>query len=291
MIYCRALLAILFCATCLGSLAQKTAPRGPVVRQVDHILIESTDPEPLFNFFADTLLLPVAWPLSESGGYVSGGLGAGNVNLEFFRYAAPTRTSVRKAKEARYAGLAFEPYPLPGALRELQARGISHAPPEPAISILPDGSKGTAWTTVVLSSFARPGMSIFLYEYSPAFLKVDVRRKQLGNRLTLNQGGPLGVQSVREIVVATSSYEKDASAWNKLLGKQTASGSWQPIGGPAIRLVRDSGDGVRELVFKVASLDRAKAFLKKARLSGAVSARRVVLDSAKIQGLRIRLEN
>jgi hypothetical protein len=32
------------------------------------------------------------------------------------------------------------------------------------------------------------------HEYSPEFLKVDVRRKQLGNRLLLNGGGLLGIQ-------------------------------------------------------------------------------------------------
>ena len=290
MLYRRVVPAIaVLCAIGPGSFAQKAVPRAPVIRQVDHILVESRDPKPLFDFFAETLLLPVAWPLAESAGFLSGGLGAGNVNLEFFRTPSRAPASARKDARARYAGLAFEPYPLTGALRELEARGIPHDPPESYASILPDGTRGAAYVTVALSSFARPGMSIFLYEYSPAFLKVDVRRKQLGNRLTLNNGGPLGLQSVREIVVATSRYEEDAAAWSKLLGKQTASGNWQPVGGPAIRLARDSGDGIRELVFKVASLDRAQVFLKKARLSGTVSAKRIFLDPAKIQGLRIQL--
>ncbi len=33
----------------------------PVIRHVDHILIESTEPVALFRFFAGTLQLPVAW--------------------------------------------------------------------------------------------------------------------------------------------------------------------------------------------------------------------------------------
>ncbi|HQH26375.1 MAG TPA: hypothetical protein PLP17_03180, partial [Oligoflexia bacterium] len=69
--------------------------------------------------------------------------------------------------------------------------------------------------------------SIFLYEYSPAFLRVDVRRKQLGNRLTLNKGGPLGIQSVYEIVLAAPNVEREKAAWKQLLGEPTPAGHWK----------------------------------------------------------------
>ncbi|HSW38776.1 MAG TPA: hypothetical protein VLL97_04720, partial [Acidobacteriota bacterium] len=76
--YRIALTAALCVGLSLGAPAQEERPRGPVIRQVDHILVESGNPGALFGFFTDTLQLPIAWPLAENHGYVSGGVGAGN---------------------------------------------------------------------------------------------------------------------------------------------------------------------------------------------------------------------
>jgi len=283
------LIAVLSNAVCFPASAQTLGRRGPIVRQVDHILVESGDSRALFSFFADTLQLPVAWPLADNRGYASGGLGAGNVNLEIFRYA--DQKNSRDVPQSRYAGLAFEPYPLSDALREMKLRGIPQGLSEPYVSTLPKGSQGVLWTTVTLPSFSRPGMSIFLYEYSREFLKVNVRREQLGNRLMLNRGGPLGFQSVKEIVIAATNLQKEKSSWTQLLGKPTPSGTWRAGTGPAIRLIPGPSDQIRELVCKVESLDRAKIFLKKNRLVGSATSNEVSLNLSAVQGLIIRLVN
>ncbi len=284
-----AFLAILSGVIVLAASAYEAKRKGPVIRQVDRILVECSDPKALFSFFSGTIQLPEAWPLADNGGFISGGLGAGNVIIEFFRYASPKGTPARKIREARFSGMAFEPYPLSNALQELQVRGIPYSPPEPYISTLPKGSQGTLWTTVVLPSFSRPDMSIFLYEYSPAFLNVDVRRKQLGNRLTLNNGGPLGFLSVSEVRIAAANLEKEKSAWRQLLGEQAPSRIWPVGGGPAIRLVQGLKDQIQEIAFKVESLDRARAFLKKNNLLESVLSKEVFINPLRIQGLRIRL--
>ena len=258
------------------------AKRSPVVRQADHILIESGNPKILFNFLTETLQLPIAWPIAEYQGFVSGGIGAGNVNLEIIRY-----TSTPRNRNARYFGLAFEPYPLADALRELQLRAIPHSTPEPYASTLPSGSRGTAWTTVALPSFSRPGMSVFLCEYNPLFLKAEVRRKQLANRLTLSKGGPLGLFSVSEIIIATTNMKRDSTAWSALLGKPAQTGAWRAGAGPAIRLVPGGRDGIREITLAVESPDRAKDFLRKSKLMGAASGKGVMFNTSRVQGLRI----
>jgi hypothetical protein len=188
-------IAVLSCFPGTLLLSQRTTP---VIRQVDHILVESRDPKALFSFFADTLQLPVAWPLTENKEYITSGIGAGNLNLELFRYPG------RRMSATNFYGIAFEPYPLADALRRLQSLNIPHNPPDVTNSVLPNGTSGVAWTTVALPTLSRSSMSLFLYEYSPAFLKVEVRRKQLGNRLKLSNGGPLGLQSVSEIVIGTT---------------------------------------------------------------------------------------
>ncbi len=284
-----AFIVILLGTAYIQAAAQKTPRRGPIIRQVDHILVESVDPGSLFAFFADTLQLPVAWPLADSGGFISGGLGAGNVLLEVFRYADREGEGTPKSIQARYVGIAFEPYPLKGALSELEIRGIPHNAPESRVSTLPDGSEGTFSTTVALPSFSKPGISIFLYEYSPEFLKPEVRRRQLGNRLALNEGGPLGLKTVRRIVLASTDYKKDKALWDRLLGTRTPTGEWRAGEGPAIALVQSSSDGIQRIVLSVESLDQAEAFLQQKQMLGSVSAEEVCLNASKVQGLRICL--
>jgi hypothetical protein len=278
-------------AVILGSavFAQNLKRRAPIIRQVDRILIESGDPQALFDLFSAEFQLPVAWPLAENQGSVSGSVGTGNINIEIFRYALKKGESARATSRAHYAGLALEPYALSKALPELKARGISFSAPEPYVSTLPNGTQGALWTTVQLPSFSTAGTSIYLYEFSSAFLQVDVRRKQLGNRLILNNGGPLGILSVREIVIAATSAGRDKAAWTRLLGEPAAGGNWSLSAGPAIRIVPGAEDQIQKIIFQVKSLSQAKAFLASKQMLGAASAKEIALKPTKLQGLTISL--
>jgi hypothetical protein len=269
--------------------AQTGMRKGPIVRQVDRILIESSNPKALFAFFSVDLQLPEAWPLAETQGYMSGTLGAGNVNIEVYRYRQREVVPAGKTTAAHFAGLALEPYPLAETLRELKVSGMVHSPPQPTFSTLPNGTKSVAWTIVPLPSLSKSGMSIFLYEYSQAFLKVDVRRKQLGNRLTLNNGGPLAIQSVREVVMSAANFEQEAAAWQQLLGPQTASGHWNLGTGPSIRVIPGPQDRIQKIVLQVRSLAQARTFLKDKQLLGSASTKEISIDPSKIQGLSIAL--
>jgi hypothetical protein len=271
-----------------GTSEQRTRRRSPIVYQVDRIQIESHDPKALFDFLADTLHLPVVWPITEHPTYISGCVSTGDVNFELYRYVK------RKYPEgggstARFTGLAFEPYPLEESLQELRIAGIPSSPPQTYESTLPDGTQGLAWTTVALPSLSSPSLSIFLYKYSNRFLNVTIRRRQLGNRLTLQGGGPLGIKAVHEIVLATNTWKEDQSKWTGLLGKATAAGSYDAVQGPTIRLLRGPGRRLHKVVLKVESLDRARAFLEKTKLLGPTSTTEIFLNPASIQGLKISL--
>jgi hypothetical protein len=284
-------LTITFLLLTLASIAaaQTGMQKGPIVRQVDRILIESGSPEALFKFLAADLQMPEAWPLAENRGHISGGLGGGNVTVEIYQNVQRKRVPAQKIALARFAGLALEPYPLEDALLEMKAGGIPYGSPQPTVSTLPDGTRGVVWTTVPLPAFSKSGLSIFLYEYSHAFLKVDVRRKQLGNRLTLNNGGPLGIQSVREVVLSAARFGQERAAWNRLLGPQTSSGNWSLGTGPAIRVVSGSQDSIQKLIIQVRSLAQARAFLRKINLLGPASANVASINPSGIQGLSISL--
>ncbi len=266
-----------------GAAAQTSTRRIPVFRQVDHILIESQDPKALFNFCVDTLRLPVDLQFSGNRGFVS----AGNVSLEVFRYAEQQSGSGRKGQGARYSGLSFEPNPLPAVLNELKFRGIRFSSPETFESILPNGTRGIASTRVGLPSVSNPETYIFLLEYSPEFLQVDVRRKQLLNQLAFAKGGPLGILSVDEILITTTNLPKDKANWGALFGRTAGPERWRAGEGPAIRLAAGKMNEIREIVFKVGSLDRAKVFLKKSGLLGPASEGGILISPSKVQGLRI----
>lgn len=286
------LASILIAGVCLTAPSQSGNPKlKPVVRQADHVLIQSSDPAYLFDFLAGTLQLPVAWPVAEYSGFVSGGVGAGNVNIEVLRLADPKSTAPGGLAQARFIGLAFEPFRLADCLPELQARGIEHGPPQAYISALPNGSRGTLWTHVVLPQLSKPGLSVFLCEYNPAFLHAEIRRNQLGGQLVLKRGGPLGIKSVREIVIGAKNPKTWSPEWQRLLSPsaQSPAALWQAGSGPAIRLVSDSSDRIQRIIFRVVSLKAARSFLAENQLLGATSADEVAIMPGKIQGLCIYL--
>ncbi len=287
-----ALAPLLITAISFGAPAQTVRQRmKPVIRQVDHILVETSDPTYLYDFFAETLQLPVAWPMADYSGFTSGGVGAGNVNIEVLRFADRQGSSSGSRAEARFMGLALEPYQLADCLPDLAARGITYGPPQTHVSTLPDGSQGTLWTHVVLSRLSRPDLLVFLCEYSSAFLHAEIRRNQLAGQLALRNGGPLGIRSVREVVIGTRNVGSCGDEWRKLLTPSSASSKalFRAGSGPAIRLVPASSDRIQRIVLEVDSLEPAKEFLSGKRLLGAASAEGIAIDPPGIQHLSIHL--
>ena len=77
--------AIGFCAMSAVCAAQAPIQTPNIVKQVDHILIASSEAKELFTLLSDTFQFPVVWPMSDYGGFASGGVAVGNVNLEVLR--------------------------------------------------------------------------------------------------------------------------------------------------------------------------------------------------------------
>lgn len=278
----------------IRSAAQDEKPASPAIRQVDHVMIKADDPERLYSLFTKTLGLPAAWPLaSYGGGFTSGGVGLGGVNIEVIRFGERKGTPSGKPTDARLVGIALEPTPLDDCLAELEKRGITHGGKRPYVSAAPDGSQRRLWTTVTLLQFSEPDQSagVFLCEYNPSFVNVEERRKQLREELTAARGGPLGVDSLKEILVGTTDLEESKGLWRRLLEPAPSSepGAWQPGRGPAIRLIRASEDTIQGLVIRVSSLAKAEDFLREHDLLGTASEEEATIDPSKIGGLNIRL--
>ncbi len=64
--------------------SSQTRATSQPIRQIDHIMIRTGDPRELYAFFAETLQLPIAWPMtSPRAGVMTGGVGFGNVKKRF----------------------------------------------------------------------------------------------------------------------------------------------------------------------------------------------------------------
>ena len=270
--------------------SQSAAPAP--IRQIDHIMIRTDDPRELYAFFADVLQLPVAWPLmSPRPGVTTGGVAFGNVNVEAIQVPG------QRDKAPRLLGFAFEPSPLDECLAELDRRGITYGERRPLVSVGSNGSRNVQWTNVTLRQFsdsdgpADGTMYIFLSEYNPTYVDVGQRRARLRKELAESGGGPLGVVAVKEMVVGLTDLEAARRLWQKLLDPVPPSmpDVWQVGDGPGIRLVPARENAIRTLVVSVASLPKAKSFLRGRSLLGSESDEAATVDSSKIGGLDIRL--
>jgi hypothetical protein len=271
--------------------SQTRATMQPI-RQIDHIMIRTGDPSGLYSFFAETLRLPTAWPMtSPRAGVTTGGVGFGNVNVEAIQ--VPGQTDPRP----RLVGFAFEPTALDESLIELNRRGLTSGERRPLVATAPDGSKRTLWTNVTLRQFsdsdnpADATIHIFLSEYSATYVNVEERRARLRSQLINSGGGPLGVVDVKEVIIGAVDLEVARPLWQKLLDPtpSATSNTWHIGNGPAVRLVPGNQNRIQALLIRVASLERAKAFLRERQLLGADAAGQVTIDPSKVGGLDLRL--
>ena len=288
---CVALLLVSL-STVDGSESSSQTGATQPIRQIDHIMIRMGDPRELFTFFAETLQLPIAWSLtSPRPGVMTGGIGFGNVNVEAIQF--PGQTDARP----RLVGFALEPSALDESLIALRRRGLTFGERRRLVATGPDGSKRTLWTNVTLRQFsdsdspADATIHIFLSEYSPTYVNVDERRARLRAQLVNSGGGPLGVVDVKEVIIVAVDVDTARRLWQRLLDPtpSATSNTWQIGTGPAVRLVPANDNRVQALLIRVASLERAKAFLREKQLLRVDAAEQVTIDPSKIGGLDLRL--
>lgn len=266
-----------FCALLVAGATESPRQTRNVVRQIDHILIVSSEAEELFSLLSDTFQLPVAWPMSDYGGFASGGVAVGDVNLEVIKDSKPGQGTAK----SRWTGFAFEPEPLRISLPELDARGIRRGKP---VSFRKWFT--TRWTTVGLPEVSGDTFEIFLCQYED---DVPARRRRLVDQLQSRNGGPLSIHSLKEVVLGATDANRTQGNWQKLLNplQPSAQGVW-PIGaGPAIHVIPADKDGIQSLVISVKSLEQARRFLKQHGLPGTDQSTTLTLAGPHFQGLNL----
>lgn len=257
-------------------------PAEPVVKKVDHITITSDNAAELFATLNDTLRLPAAWPFMDYPGFQTGGIQAGNVNLETMHPGAPPAGGAQGS--ASIYGIVFEPYPLDQIMGTLKARGAEPSQPQVQQREI-NGQQVPFWTNVTLKALCRPDYIVYLCEYTEA-AKAGMQSRQASGPL-----GGMGVTSVSEIHITS----KDAAAlkkqWTEVFAPSSmSSGGLMPIGtGPAVRISTGKRDVIEGLIFEVASLSRAKEFLQAKGMLGSSTAKELRIEPSKVQGLDIRV--
>lgn len=253
-------------------------PTQVLVRQIDHILIGSNKPEQLFRLFSEKLGLPVAWPFRSYGQFSSGGVSLGNVNIELIG---------SEHRQSGLTGVALEPTTLLSeVLSRLDVQGLKHGAPAPFSQKDSSGAERLLWTTVDMTALP-PAGTVFFCKYN---FDVDERRA-LNNREESHGAGPLGIESVMELVIGVKDMAAAQHDWSILLGPVPPSQEtlWQIGTGPAIRLVAAQEDHFVLLRVKVKSLDRDRAFLKGQNLLGVDGEHEISIDPTHFAGADIRL--
>lgn len=113
------------------TVANATTSAEPVVMGVDHLTIRVDDAhyDQFFGLLTDTFQLPLAWPVAErypgdAVGFKSGGIAAGQIDLEIFSVGA------RPLAHAQLYSIAFAASSsLEECLQMLADRAIPHLPP------------------------------------------------------------------------------------------------------------------------------------------------------------------
>ena len=160
----------------------------------------------------------------------------------------------------------------------MDARGVRHDSAKPTYQPNPSGGQRLGWTTMELHL---PAEGFFLCKYNNS---VEARRTRIREELDARKGGPLGIDSVSEVVVGVRDVAAGQRQFRSLLGppRQEETLVWSVGTGPAIRLVADGQDHFKEVRVKVHSLERARAYLKEKGLLGVYSGNELTLNSARL---------
>ncbi len=248
------------------------------IAQIDHLMIVAHDPDGLLHLFADTLDIPVAWPMADYGGFESAGVRLQNLNLEFVRSDAHIPVlALDPGSVAALRGIAFAPAgSVAETVERLGARGIDQQAPAP----------GMGWTNVALAGFFPPH-PIFVCHYVPDILRINP--DLYTDALRARDGGPLGVERVQEIVLGVPDVAEATEHWGRLLAPHPspAPGVWTLGEGPSLRLERAPEASIARIVLAVRDLGHAVAFVRAQGLLGEESAGRATLAPERIGGLAV----
>lgn len=255
-----------------------------LVSQLDHVFVPVADPTPHVELFTRELGLPVAWPVTNKGGFTSAAVCVGNANIEWIAAEGTSNFSpfLEPTEPLCVRGLAFEPGDGDRMADELSARGFEHSGP------VPHDDAGGSWTNVFLAGMAPRSAMIFLCEYRG---ETREERRAVREEFARGDGGPLGVRRLAEVTLGVLDVPAALQAWSRLLSpaEPDRHGAFRLGTGPRIRIKESPIEGVAGMWLEVDSLEKAHDALRKLDMLGPMRASGMGLDYARTGGLDVWL--
>ena len=223
------------------------------ISKIDHLVIRVDDlnHEKLIAMMKDTLGLPAAWQVNEQPGFASGGVFAGNVDLEII-HAGTIPGAVRACL---LYGVVFERFgEFNQLLQDLQAirnRGIDVLPSQ--YHFFNQGSLEPAWTNIFLKGLAENNIwKTLLFTYKK--LIPDSAWLKLGEKTNSNSASMAKFvfnKVYPDEIFYTVKYEPH---WKKAnLDRESAQKELDSRNGGPLGLV-----GVKRVLVEVPDFDRAR---------------------------------
>jgi len=292
-----------------------------LIRCIDHVVIHTQEPERVFALFRDVFNLPIVWPITDYGMFISGGVRSGNMNIEIGRFAG------LGLSETRLYGLAFAPSePTWQMVNGLVTRGILHTPPvtmhyegtmqaKATLTVLRDLLDGplktplwlgrrwggdnrigralsafSTWmadTTIGWKAFAKQlgDSMVFMCEY-----KIDRYEERLAELTAdwqrLRGGGPFGITGIAGVALEISTT---AACWGRLLDRPDldASSIHSFSMGPPLRFHPGQRNRLIGFDFCVADLELTTRKLEQKGWLLAKSKERATVAPDRVEGLTI----
>jgi hypothetical protein len=250
--------------------AQVCAVDRPFER-LDHFYAVSAKPQQLFEFFSETLELPIVWPYQEFTSHASGAVSLGNVVFEMLH--APQ-------SDTEFHGIAYFPTEKTNVLRrQLESLGVELDQSTPFY----DSSGRVLFENTTLKNLSSESMTVFVCDFrdrSPVARSRTVAAEELARR----RGGAIGVSAVSEIHIGAKApgYLTDERAMALQVMPHNGALSAEP--GPKIVILPSDQDRVLGVKVRVRSLRLAKDWLATKGLWASDSGESVTIAAAAVQG-------
>lgn len=251
------------------------------INKIDHFYLSSPKADTLFNLFTNKLGLPTDWDYKSWGDFSSGAVSLGNVAFEFVFYNGVTKTS--------FDGIALEPkQSVEEIIEVLNNAKVMHDTIVANTFVMSNGKIG-GWSNMSFKNLLPDEAGLFICDYKNRE-QISLYRKKSSDTLKSNNGGPLGVLSLKEIVIGSTNFSMHKNELVKLPGiNSNKDNVYSFKEGPSIRLTNSTTNGFEKIVIKVRSVDQARKYLKSQNLIGKSSKNSVYIDQKAIDGLIIEL--
>jgi hypothetical protein len=215
----------------------------PIIKGVDHIYVVVPDAKAAYRVLTENLELPSIWAYASYGNFASGSVSFGNINIEVLQLSSSNHDETSPVPQL---GIALRPVATKSLISELDHRRIDHSVPENFPPTQPNGAP-TMWTNVSLPSISNPTRNVFTCEYHVLGM-YDYSDRQA--KLDYKNGGVLGVNKVKEVVIGSTRFAETIGTWKGLLEplRTDSSGLWKFEHGPALRIKENKTETVQLVI-------------------------------------------